>query len=862
MSRFSSSQSSASSRFTGSTNASGGSRFSSGGKPKQSQDQATSQLVRIAQDAGYGKQAEAVQNPPKKLSVLRRVAAGLGAFETGNAVFKAIEQKSVRAGLKQYATDVKQGITSAFSGKDIDQTGKKRYKDLLNKAAGGRNSLPDKVIQTGGGLFADIFLDPSTYVGGRAVRAVTGAAGKVTNKVVSSVKLASDAKDALGKTFVFGYKTSKGLPEKTLETVGQISKAKEGIVRSNIERLGTGTLSKSQQEELVSKLLTGKRAEFAGESAEEAIRAARSSDPVVQKTITSQIERSQQFAKNAGIDDPYTVYFPGIAKDKIRKLVENPSFLRVSQEGYKKEFKNLLKDDELIRNPAEAFARTEFAVAKDSIVRSQLSGMVKQFGKPLDAFKSADDALKAGFVEVKEKGQFGKVIGYLAKEDRQFIDQLISPEFTTIDRLAKATGFDAVTSLFKRSVTGLFAPFHVRNYVSGLIQNYEVLGPKALSPANLATGQRIAYKLARGDKFGDEVIKVGQKSYKLDKVMEPFAKRFETSSQYISDFAEATGGRLTPTRVSRANPLSENFLPFKYARAIGNFVETQQKATAYMTALREGRTVKQALDYATRAGFDYRALTPFESKVMRRIIPFYSFTRKNIELQLRTLGENPQRISNVIKLAENLSGNLSEEEKSQLPDYAKEQFAFKTGTTASGLPEIAVGFGTGIEQIAQLLGKNPVRRIAATINPIFKVPLERAFKRDFFRDRPLSEVVEASEYARSPQWVKDFLQATAIEKKSKDGKVRTVYNANPYRLQLLRSLPTTRGATYISAIYDVETPVAKVLNSVTGVKPRPIDLETVEYFRVRDNQRELEDLLIQAGVLKRFEKTYQPKSTK
>lgn len=192
------------------------------------------------------------------------------------------------------------------------------------------------------------------------------------------------------------------------------------------------------------------------------------------------------------------------------------------------------------------------------------------------------------------------------------------------------------------------------------------------------------------------------------------------------------------------------------------------------------------------------------------------------------------------------------------------------GESGKGIPEIAAGFGTPVEAFATLFGSDrpdknrgavadTIRKVAGTINPVFKIALERAFNQDFYRDRPLNEVVEATEYAKSPEFIKNFLKATPVEKKNKDGTKRTVYNADPYRLQLLRSLPTTRGAVYLNAIYDEKTTgLSRTLNALTGVKPKPIDLETVEYFRDRDRRRELEDLLIRSGALKRFERAYIP----
>src|SRR3990167_789134 len=486
------------SRFTTTTKKTGASRFTTS---NVSDLKTSTGLTSLAQKGGFGQQAEEILNPPQRLSVFQRLGAGLSALETGEAVATGLE-KGVLAGAGAYVKGVGKGLASAVTGVDYGQTEKRTYRDLVEKAG-----IENKVAKFGIGLLGDILLDPSTYFGGAIAKGLTkgvkvtgGTAlkgiGKVAPDIEKGLRLAgTGVKEAAGKAFVFGYGTSKGLSNEALEITGKIAKAKEGIVASNIKRLGTNTLSPSKQEELVGKLLLGKRAEFAGQSAEEAIKVAQSTDPIVQKTIAEQATRSQKFAKSAGIDDPYTIYFPGLAKDKITKFVEGTKTLKIGSEGYKKEFKNILKDEELVRNPAEAFARREFEIAKDSIVRSELGSIVTRYGKKLTDFKNVDEALKAGYRVIKEKGVFGKEVGYLKEVDKKFLDNMISPEFSTIDAIAKATGFDAVTSLFKRSVTGLFAPFHVRNYVSGNIQNFEVLGVKALSPKNLALGKRMAYHL-------------------------------------------------------------------------------------------------------------------------------------------------------------------------------------------------------------------------------------------------------------------------------------------------------------------------------------------------------------------------------
>src|SRR3990167_6354106 len=323
-------------------------------------------LAGKATELGLEDEISKILDTTPKLSFLQRLGKGLGAFNPAEAVLTGTEQ-GVGAGLGKYITGAIQGVGSAVSGKDIE--GERRtFSDVAQKLG-----VENSILKFGIGVMGDILLDPTTYFGGAIARGVgiglkgtTGVAlkgvGKIAPKVEEGLRLAgTGAKEAIGKGFVYGFGTTKGLSETALEIQSKLAKTKEGIVASNINRLGTGTLAKSQQEELVAKLLAGKRAEFAaGKGTEEAARAAKeaatTADPLVQKTIQEQALRSQKFAKQAGIQDPYEIYFPGLKNDNLKNFIEGTRQLRVGSEGYLKEFKNLLTDEQLIRNPAEAFA--------------------------------------------------------------------------------------------------------------------------------------------------------------------------------------------------------------------------------------------------------------------------------------------------------------------------------------------------------------------------------------------------------------------------------------------------------------------------------------------------------------------------
>jgi hypothetical protein len=855
-------------------------------------------LTQAAEQAGLGKQAGKIVEDTNKLSFLQRLSKGLSAFNPAQAISTG-QEKGLGAGLLEYPKSILSGVGSAITGKDYEPD-RKYFADIAEKAG-----IKNGIAKFGIGFLGDVLLDPTTYFGGAIAKGLGVVAkgaggvalkgiGKIAPEAETGLKMAGTAlSDAVGKAFVYGYKSSKGSTADVLTFLSKEQKAKLGLAASNLDRLGTGILTSSQREELALKMIAGKRAEFvareAGKTTEEAGQIAKQitltgTSKEVAPIIENQITRSKKFAEGI-TENPYETYFPFIKKDKLQKFLNESKGIKVGSEGYRKQFKNLLTNENLELDPAKAFFTRESQIVSDRMTKDFLEGFVAKYGKPLTEFKNSDEALSAGYKLIKEKGIFGKEVGYVKDFDAKLIRDSISPEFQTVNMLAKATGFDAVTSLFKRSVTGLFAPFHVRNFVSGQIQNFEALGVGALNPKNIAIGQKIAYYMGRGKKIPSGIVEVGGKTQKFSDVIKPFVDRFSGDTFYNADFdmalkngseLKSAAGMFSKQRVKetlKTAGLGQEAIPFKVGRAIGQFIEHQQKATAYVTALSQGKSIPEALKLAETAGFDYRALTAFESQIMRRIIPFYSFTRKNIELQLKTLGENPERINQVIKFFSNTGelfggGQLTEEEKKNLPDFIKESLGVKLGDTPEGLKQYISSFGTPIEAFTQLFGKNPILRALSMTNPILKVPVELGIGKDSFRQRDLKDVYTANEYEMAPQFVKDLLEIKPVTKpiyqtindKSVKTGEKTAYIADPERLLIARSLFTSRGVSYLDQVFGNDLKgFVKVLKTTTGIKPQQVDIESQKYFNERDKQRALEDMLNRYGVVKKFEKSYIPK---
>ncbi|MCR4307369.1 MAG: hypothetical protein NUV80_02325, partial [Candidatus Berkelbacteria bacterium] len=320
--------------------------------------------------------------------------------------------------------------------------------------------------------------------------------------------------------------------------------------------------------------------------------------------------------------------------------------------------------------------------------------------------------------------------------------------------------------------------------------------------------------------------------------------------------------------------IGQDALHFKAAKAIGAWVEMQQKSKLVIGALTKGMSMDEALDIAAKGGFDYRALTQFESKVMRRIIPFYSFNRKNVELQLKVLGENPQRINQIIRSIENVQNlwetNLTPKEKENLPAYLKEYLSVPVGRTGQGVPQFVRSFGTPIEAFTELVkfqaeGKSTLERtflgMLSKVNPYIKVPIELGTGKDSFRQRDIKEVYTAPEYEKAPQFIKDYLQLkTVVKKDFATGMPRTTFVADPERLLIVRSLFTSRGFTYFNNVFngDVEG-FLKIMDLTSGIRVAEVDVERQAGFNERRKIEELGDLLRRNGVLSEFNKLFIPK---
>lgn len=190
----------------------------------------------------------------------------------------------------------------------------------------------------------------------------------------------------------------------------------------------------------------------------------------------------------------------------------------------------------------------------------------------------------------------------------------------------------------------------------------------------------------------------------------------------IRDLGIASTG-FSAEELTKVSSLGENKL-LKVARTAINWPSSPNRAIEsnarmalfmehYSKLARKGVGVdmvaaKKAAEITKKYLFDYSELTRFESRVLRNWIPFYSWTRKNLPVQLESFYRNPARYGLMEKLRQ-ADEKLTQPDKSVeelAPDYAKEQFLFPI-PSVNGDPMKTSSYSVAKDKFGRPMYSNP-----------------------------------------------------------------------------------------------------------------------------------------------------------
>jgi hypothetical protein len=322
--------------------------------------------------------------------------------------------------------------------------------------------------------------------------------------------------------------------------------------------------------------------------------------------------------------------------------------------------------------------------------------------------------------------------------------------------------YDAGVAYLKRQQ--LASPgFLVRNYMGGKFMHY-------IDGIELGAEHRFL-EMKRAAKSGDWA--------KVNKLDREAWDAWEASGLFHTGQVAAEYDRNLLNKLSW-KPWDKDFALYRKVADGNDWVEDRLRGTHFTDAYKQGiakgmdaeDAARNAYQRVVKYHFDYDDLTEIERKVIRRFIPFYTWSRKAIPVMLQDMIRKPGKINNYLAAKDNLERDVPIDEFT--PQWLLEGGAWR-------LP-VGSGDGAGqsmwmpdlpINAIDKYIAGSPgdsVRDSLSQLSPILKTPLEAWKGKQFFKDIPLSDDQKELPlpYKLIPG-LEQALSAAGIAHKSADG---------------------------------------------------------------------------------------------
>jgi hypothetical protein len=312
---------------------------------------------------------------------------------------------------------------------------------------------------------------------------------------------------------------------------------------------------------------------------------------------------------------------------------------------------------------------------------------------------------------------------------------------------------DMANNAFKKFK--LLSPgFHMRNFVGNLF-NMIVGG---VDPTKTLTYQTDVFKImTTGSDLIEKTVRGGVNlatddatllsvlspdELRLFKVLKDYSfANLPKAGRMLWDLPEDVT-KLLNTASDDAKKLKLYEKVFRYNAQANETVDTYFRLQTFMYArdnpdilIKYGLANPQ--DLVRRIHFDPNDLSVVEKSFLKRVIPFYTFTKKNLAFQLRNVTDNPQLYKRTAELFDGVWKAKDIDPYTELEDFKREQFWLPIFKQEDG-KYYALKLNLPIGDLSEFLN-NPLQRTMSMFTPIIRAPFEMATNTQIFSGMPIQE---------------------------------------------------------------------------------------------------------------------------
>lgn len=315
---------------------------------------------------------------------------------------------------------------------------------------------------------------------------------------------------------------------------------------------------------------------------------------------------------------------------------------------------------------------------------------------------------------------------------------------------------------------------------------------------------------------------------------------YQTMKDRVAELMTKEGAKegLNPLNMAGANGETDRFVLARAFSDMGDYGNKLTRGSHYLSLRSQGWTPEAARANTLKYQLDYNDLTQFERNVMKRVIPWYTYSRRILPSLIEDMATQPAYLTAPIKA---MTGTRPEGQF--VPDYIAEGASLPLAGAPDGQQRYITSFGLPFEdESVKAIGNlmhGDVRRTAESVlgqtMPWIKAPLEYAFDKQLYSGRPLSDL-----------------------KPYEGSDLGGLLSEQQARLltSLIANSPGSRGVGTVERLIDPrKDPIDQIANLASGVK-----ISDVDYDRAREanTQKMIENLLEGHSGFRRQSDLYVP----
>ncbi len=211
----------------------------------------------------------------------------------------------------------------------------------------------------------------------------------------------------------------------------------------------------------------------------------------------------------------------------------------------------------------------------------------------------------------------------------------------------------------------------------------------------------------------------------------------------LNDMPESLKGYFTgKKKFTSAKDFLVDGLPYLNNK-MNNYVDNLSRMVTYIEGVRNpgflrNLGVKSAGDAVRKVLFDPSDLTQFEMNTMKRIIPFYTFTKKNLAFQIDNLSKNGSNYNKMLKAYDTLLENATGGNEENVEEWLKNNLYIPIPSLGEDgsykVIRATIPFGSLVDTI-----EDPLSAGVSMLSPAIKLPIELATNKNSFTGADISQ---------------------------------------------------------------------------------------------------------------------------